>query len=141
MADTRVPTRQLHDRTLAQGEHVFSSLNFREVPAAGVDLAVELEVTPRVSNGRGTLQGGLIATLVDVAAGLATVRTLPEGHDTTTSDLSVHYLRPVTTGPARAEATVVRRGRRRIVLRVEVLDGEGELAAVSTISFAVLPPR
>jgi uncharacterized protein (TIGR00369 family) len=57
-----------------------------------------------------------------------------------TTDLSIHYLRGLTVGPARAVATVVRRGRSLAVVTVDVIDvGTGELCAVSTVAFSVSP--
>ena len=62
--------------------------------------------------------------------------------DVTTADLNVHFLAPVVVGPARAEATIVRAGRRLIVTAVDVTDaGRDRLAARSTLSFAVLKRR
>jgi acyl-coenzyme A thioesterase PaaI-like protein len=57
-----------------------------------------------------------------------------------TSDLSVHFLTPVRPGPARATATLVAHGTRRIVVGVEVTDmGRAErLAARATVGFAIL---
>jgi acyl-coenzyme A thioesterase PaaI-like protein len=50
--------------------------------------------------------------------------------------------RLVIDGPARAEATIIRKGKRPIITRVEVTDmGRDRLAAIATLSFAVLDPR
>ena len=54
----------------------------------------------------------------------------------------IHYLAPVIDGPARAEATVVRAGKRLIVTAVDLTDvGRNRLAARATLSFAVLDRR
>jgi len=56
--------------------------------------------------------------------------------------MTVHFLAPILEGPARAEATVVRAGRRLSVIAVDVTDAaRGRLAARATLSFAVLDPR
>jgi acyl-coenzyme A thioesterase PaaI-like protein len=56
--------------------------------------------------------------------------------------MNVHFLAPIIVGPARAEATVVRAGRRLIVTSVDVTDaGRDRLAARATLTFAVLEPR
>jgi uncharacterized protein (TIGR00369 family) len=62
-----------------------------------------------------------------------------EGHSTATIDLNVHFLLPIVTGPARATATVVRRGKRTVVVRVDVHDvGRDRLAATAIVQFVVL---
>ncbi len=122
--------------------HLFAQLELRDLEVEGADLAVEMPTGPHLTNARGALQGGLIATLIDVVAGRAALQGMPSLESVATSDLSVHYLAPVVVGPARAEARVLRRGRRSVVVDVQVYDGASDrLAAVSTISFAVLQPR
>jgi uncharacterized protein (TIGR00369 family) len=128
--------------TDARPTHFFAQLGLRDVAVEGVDLAMELDNKPDRTNARGALQGGLIATLIDIVAGRLAVRGLPSAESVATSDLTIHYLAPVVEGPARAQAKVLRRGKRSVVLQVEVYDvGADRLAAVSTIAFAVLRPR
>jgi uncharacterized protein (TIGR00369 family) len=123
--------------------HLLGELEMRDVPAKDGELAIEMALTPRLVNNRGGLQGGLIATLVDVVTGRVAATGLDRGISVATSDLSLHYLSAVTVGPARAEATAVRRGKRQIVLRAEVYDvgRDDKLAAICTATFAVLPLR
>lgn len=124
------------------GEHIFSSLGMEDVDVEGVDLAVAMAVGPRLANSRGALQGGLIATLIDVVAGRLAMRGADPGHSSATNDMNIHYLAPIVQGPARAEGKVLRRGRRSVVIHVDVRDlATDRLAAVSTISFTLLPPR
>lgn len=124
------------------GEHLFSSLGMEDVEVDGVDLAVTMAVGPRLANSRGALQGGLIATLIDVVAGRLAMQGADAGHSSATNDMNIHYLAPIVRGPARAEGRILRRGRRTVVIHVDVRDlATDRLAAVSTISFTLLPPR
>ena len=126
---------------LDSGEHLFMSLGMTDVEVEGADLAVEMPVSPRLANSRGGLQGGLIATLIDVVAGRLAMDGAKAGHSSATSDMSIHFLAPIVVGPARAEGRVLRRGRRSVVVHVDVRDlATDRLAAVSTISFTVLAP-
>ena len=126
---------------LASGDHLLLALGMVDVDVEGADLAIEMPVSPRVANSRGGLQGGLIATLIDVVAGRLAVDGADAGHGSATSDMSIHFLAPIVDGPARAEGRVLRRGRRSVVVHVDVRDMASErLAAVSTISFTVLAP-
>ena len=128
--------------TQARPEHLFAQLGMRDVVVEGTDLAMEMPTAPHLTNARGALQGGLIATLIDIVAGRAALQGLPSMESVATADLNVHYLAPVLVGPARAEARILRRGSRTVVVSVEVHDAGAErLAAVSTIAFSVLRPR
>ncbi|WP_137147942.1 PaaI family thioesterase [Mycolicibacterium sp. CR10] len=119
--------------------HLFAQMNFRDVEESDERLVIELDNRPDLVNRRGALQGGLVATLIDIAAGRLADRHVGPGQDVTTADMTIHYLAPILEGPARAEATVVRAGRRLSIIAVDVTDAaRGRLAARATLSFAVL---
>lgn len=97
------------------------------------------ELTNTDSN---TLHGGVVATLIDNAAGTA-LRTVLESPGTAryaTTELNLSYLRPAT-GDLRAEATVRRRGRSLVVVQVDVdarrPSGEWTTVAVGRASYYV----
>jgi uncharacterized protein (TIGR00369 family) len=122
-------------------EHILHRLDYVEVESTGDRLEMEMDNRPDLANVRGALQGGLVATLIDIAAGILAGRHTGVGHDVTTADLNIHFLAPVM-GRARAEATIVRAGRRLIVTAVDVTDlDRNRLAARATLTFAVLEPR
>ncbi len=130
-----------HSGAAEHERHFLLQLNMSDAEVPGADLAMDLPFAANMANGRGGLQGGLVATLADVVAGRAVLDGLASGETISTSDLTIHYLAPVRVGPARAAAYVVRRGRRSVVVRVEVYDaGADRHAATCTLAFAVLPP-
>ena len=122
--------------------HLLGRLGMRDVVDSDERLIIEMDNRPDLTNVRGALQGGLVATLIDIAAGRLAGRHVGADQDVTPADMNVHYLAPVVVGPARAEATIVRAGKRLIVTAVDVTDiGRDRLAARSTLSFAVLDRR
>lgn len=123
--------------------HLLTQLGMYDVDVpAGADLAMALPLNPRVTNPRGGLQGGLVATLVDVTAGRAALRLAGEGHGVPTSDLHIRFLSAVTVGPAVAVARVLRQGRTQIILQVDVYDeGRDVLAATCTLAFSIVKSR
>jgi uncharacterized protein (TIGR00369 family) len=125
-------------RKLADG-HAFDAFEWRPVEVAGVDGAIDMEVTPRVVNSSGALQGGLLATLCDMVAGTALLGGDSPYERSATSELHISFLEGARTGPVRATARILRRGRRTAVVRVDVVDrGAGDaLVAVATLTFAV----
>ena len=79
--------------------------------------------------------GGVIATLIDSAMAIAIMALLEENERTVTVDLTIHYLRPVPEGLAKASARVVRAGRRVVTVSAELFDGEGKLAATAISTY------
>ena len=135
---------QQHWEVIERGEHLFQQLLTRDLPSPDGHLVIEMDIRPELTNVRGGLQGGLIAVLIDMCAGRLADQTCDHenGFSTATADLNVHFLSPVTVGPVRTEARIVRKGKASIVLQVEVTDlGRDKLAAVSTLAFTVLAPR
>jgi len=78
---------------------------------------------------RPALHGGVLSSLIDTAGGVASWSALPEGETVSTVDLRVDYLEPARlAGPLRAEAFVVRKGKRVCHVRV-ALTQDGTLVA------------
>ena len=103
------------------------------------EFAMTMPVSPQVVNTSGALQGGLIATLVDVAGGQFGLEFLQPGTTMTTADLFVRYLRPIRQGSAYAVPRMLRSGKRAMVMQIDIYgDGEDELLATATVNFAVI---
>jgi uncharacterized protein (TIGR00369 family) len=116
------------------------SLGLRWLSVEG-DLAVECDLRDDVVGPAGSLEGGVVSTLVDVAAGSAAAIALRSL--IATSDLTVHFLAPVTVGPARATAVPLRVGSDTAVVEVRVIDlgKDDRLCAVGLASFRALRER
>jgi uncharacterized protein (TIGR00369 family) len=82
----------------------------------------------------GSVHGGVIATILDSAAGCAVHSTLTKGQTYTSIDLSAKYLRPVTTKTGRMQAigTVVARGSRTALAQARLVDARDRLLAFAT---------
>ena len=85
-------------------------------------------------NGR-IAHGGAVATLIDSAMAFAIMPILAENERSITVDLTIHYLRPVSEGVARASARVVRAGRRVITVSAELFDSNEKLAATALSTY------
>jgi uncharacterized protein (TIGR00369 family) len=85
-------------------------------------------------NTLGSVHGGVIATILDSAAGCAVHSTLAKGQTYTSIDLSVKYLRPVTTKTGRMQAvgTVLTRGSRTALAQARLIDARDRLLAFAT---------
>jgi uncharacterized protein (TIGR00369 family) len=85
-------------------------------------------------NPLGTVHGGIIATLLDTAAGCTVHSTLPAGFGYTSLDLMTRFIKPVTikSGLLRCEGGIISRGRRTAVAESRLFDEAGALLAHAT---------
>ncbi|SOJ56376.1 Putative esterase [Mycobacterium simulans] len=120
---------------------LFAQIGMRPATAHGDEFAMTMPVSPQVVNTSGALQGGLLATLADVAGGQLGLEYLQPGTAMTTADLTIRYLRPIRQGSALAVPRVLRAGRRSLVMQIDIFgdsDSESELAATATVNFSIL---
>jgi acyl-CoA thioesterase len=99
-----------------------------------------LPIREELKQNNAIVHGGAIASLIDSAMAFAIIPLLAEEERTTTVDLTIHYLRPLVEGVAKASARVVRAGRRIIVVSADVLDHQDRLAATAVSTYARLIP-
>jgi len=133
-------------KELTPDELALLEKTFRQVPYVGL-LGLEfvaasrgtatfaLEAREELTRMGGILHGGAVVSLMDTAAACAVHTLLEPGGRTVTVDLTVHFLSPATSGRVEARATVLRKGRRVIILNVEARDADGSLIATSTMTY------
>jgi uncharacterized protein (TIGR00369 family) len=106
----------------------------------GLRLAGRIPVTADVCDPGGMVRAGVVATLVDVIGGGLSVRTAAPDW-AVTADLSLRLFPHRFAGPApsvEATGSIVRAGRRAIVMEVDVRDPGGGPVAHATMSFTVM---
>jgi uncharacterized protein (TIGR00369 family) len=94
-----------------------------------------MPIRDELKQNHGVAHGGSIAAVIDSAMALAIMPMLAENERTTTVDLTIHYLRPLTEGTARASARVVRAGKRVITVSAELVDEQNKLAATAISTY------
>jgi uncharacterized protein (TIGR00369 family) len=113
----------------------------------GLEAAAPGEVTGRLSWSPGLctiggiLHGGTLMALADTVGAVCAVLNLPEGATTATISSSSNLLRAVRGGDVTATARPLSTGKTVIVVRTELHDDQGRLAAQVTQAQAVLPAR
>ncbi len=100
--------------------------------------SIHLEVREDLKQYQGVVHGGAVASLIDTAAAFAVLTQLEINERVTTTDLTIHYLRPANSGRLTARARIVRTGRRLIVLSVEVTNDHEILVATAVTSYIKL---
>jgi len=89
----------------------------------------EMDASARHHNPMGTLHGGILCDIADVAMGSAYASTLEDGESFTTLELKINFLRPVGAAHLVAEAVVVQRGRTVGLTECSITDEQGRLVA------------
>jgi uncharacterized protein (TIGR00369 family) len=89
----------------------------------------DLQAEPRHANPMGTLHGGVLCDLADLAIGAAMATSLEDDESFTSLDLSIKFLKPVWNARLRATAEIVKRTRTLGLLECDVTDDGGSLVA------------
>jgi len=97
---------------------------------------IRLKMRDELRQPHGLLHGGATASVIDTAMAFAVVTKLADDEKASTVDLTVHYLRPVTTGSIVCTAKVVKAGKRLLTVSAEVVNDEEKLIATALSTYA-----
>jgi len=134
-------TAELTDEQRRRIEHAREAVPFLkllgiEVESVGQGTAtLVVHMREELMRNDGIVHGGVMASLIDSAFAFAIIPLLDEGERTVTVDMTIHYLRPVSDGAAKAVARVVRAGRRVITVSAELFDENEKLAATALSTY------
>ena len=117
------------------GKHIRSRVQSVEPGRASLYIDVE----DFHHNGNGTLHGGVYASLIDNAMGMAVLALV--GVRTATVEMNVHFLGSVGGGRITCHAEVVHRTRRMATAEAKVYDEEGNLVSMGTGAFRVFEKK
>jgi uncharacterized protein (TIGR00369 family) len=102
---------------------------------------LRIEITPNLHQRRGSVHGGVLATLIDGAVGSAVRSVLSEEEISPTVELKINYLRPATGEYLIAKSKLCHRGRTLAVGQAEIYDSNGDLVALGAATFMILKKR
>lgn len=103
-------------------------------------IRLELDAGSRHHNPIGTVHGGILCDMADLAMGTAFAATLEEGEGFTTVQLAANYLRAVKEGLLIATGKVIHRGRSTGYTECEIVDSKGRMVAKLTSTCMVTRP-
>ena len=135
---------QLDEERMTRIREAFASVPYSRL--VGIELGemrsgeanLHLDIRDELKQNQGVVHGGAVASLIDTAAAFAVVTRLESGERVTTTDLTIHYLRPITSGRITATARIVRGGRRLLVISVEVTNSQHVLVATAITGYIKL---
>jgi len=131
-------TRESEDSRLSRVRAAFASVAYAKFlglelcETADGQIAICLDVRDELKQNHSVVHGGAIASLIDTASAFAILAVLKPDEKVTTTDLTIHYLRPVTSGRMVALAKILREGKRRFVVSVEVENNGALIASAIT---------
>jgi len=108
------------------------------------EVSIHLDIRDELKQNQGVVHGGAIASLIDTASAFAVLTQIDPAERVTTTDLTIHYLRPAITGRMVATARIIRGGRRLFVLSVDVHDSAAALIATAVTTYIKIdknPPK
>ncbi|HKC10705.1 MAG TPA: PaaI family thioesterase [Vicinamibacteria bacterium] len=113
-------------------------LGIRAVAFDEGQAVLELEAEGRHANPMGTMHGGVLCDLADLAMGVACYSTLAGEESFTTLELKINFLKPIWTGRLTARAEVKKGGRTTAFLVCEIHDDKDSLVAVASSTCMIL---
>jgi uncharacterized protein (TIGR00369 family) len=81
------------------------------------------------SNRHGTVQGGMLAAMLDSATGNAVIANLPSDRTAVTTRLDTTFVKPAALGPLTATARLIKLDDRSASAEAELVDGSGQVVA------------
>jgi uncharacterized protein (TIGR00369 family) len=134
--------RSIADGSLPQPP-MYKTLDFRLVAADEGASRFECDPGDFLYNPLGTIHGGVAATLIDSAAGVAVQSTLGVGLTTATIRLTIDYARPILerTGRLTCIGRIVKPGRQVALAEADLIGEDGKLYARGTGAFMTTPLR
>lgn len=116
-------------------------LQYHPIDGTSDGVLVELPIRDDLRGPAGSLEGGVISTIIDCAGAAAVARQL--GNLVATQQMSISFLAPGRLGPVRAAATPLRIASDHGVAEVRVVDSghDDRLMAVALVTVRALSRR
>lgn len=134
-------------RKLMAGDHpappIASVLGFTLKEVDEGRAVFEMEVGEHQYNPIGCVHGGVIATLLDSAMGVAVHSTLLPGESYTTLEFKVNFMRTLTMATDRllSEGKIVHRGRTTAISEATAVDSKGRIYARASCTCLIIPEK
>lgn len=124
----------------AYANNTFVTLGIEPVSYGNSSAVLKMEVTEKLHNGAGVLQGGFYTILGDEAIALAIHAELSETENAVTISETTEFLKSVKEGVVYAVAHITKKGRRVIFAEAEVREGstDGRVLSRTTASYLVM---
>ncbi len=106
--------------------------------AATGEVKLRFIAKPEFANRHGTVQGGFLAAMLDSAAGMAVMLSLPPEQTAVTTRLDVSYLKPASIGPLHATSRIIRCDARSADVEAQLMDDAGLVLATAKAELRIV---
>jgi uncharacterized protein (TIGR00369 family) len=113
-------------------------IGFRPIAFDNGEVVLEFDAAEKHTNPMGTLHGGVLCDVADLAMGMAFAATLEDDESFTTLELKINFLRPVFKEKLLAYGRVVKRGKSVGMVECDVKNAAGALVAKVSSTCMVL---
>ncbi|WP_338450647.1 PaaI family thioesterase [Niallia oryzisoli] len=110
-------------------------IGLKEIELSEGAAILELPIIYEITQSRGNVHGGVVASLVDAAVGAALRSLLPGGKAGVTVELKVNYLRPASGDRLIAKGRVIKKGNSLVVGEATILNDEEKEVAVGLVTY------
>jgi uncharacterized protein (TIGR00369 family) len=93
------------------------------------EVTLEFQATERHTNPMGTLHGGVLCDVADLAMGMVFASSLEDGESFTTLELKINFFRPVFKEKLLATGKMVKRGKTVGMVECDIKNETGALVA------------
>src|SRR5690242_768438 len=107
-------------------------------------ITIAFEARPEFCNLLGTVQGGMLAAMLDLVMSFSALCTMGgPGYVVPTIDMNTHFLSPAKPGRIVGEGRVIKKGRSITFMEGRLLDAQGALLSTATASGTLMkwPPE
>jgi uncharacterized protein (TIGR00369 family) len=102
---------------------------------------LEFLARPEFCNRHGTVQGGILAAMLDSATGTVVMASLPSHLTAVTVELNTSFVKPAPPGLLRAWALLIAADDRNAEVEAEIATSQGEVVARATAKLRILKRR
>jgi uncharacterized protein (TIGR00369 family) len=99
------------------------------VDAKSGEVQLRFLADPQFANRHGTVQGGMLAAMLDSATGNAVMASLPPERTAVTTRLDTTFVKPAALGPLTATARLARLNEVSALAEAELFDSSGQIVA------------
>jgi len=111
-------------------------------PVAG-RITIAFEAKPEFCNLLGTVQGGMLAAMLDLVMSFSVLCTMGPGYVVPTIDMTTHFLSPQSPAASSARGVTVKKGRTVTFMEGRLVDAQGKLLTTGAASGTLMkwPPE
>ena len=116
-------------------------IGMEEQWAKNGEAELKLVITGDLLNRGGSVQGGVLASLIDGVTGAAIASTIRENQTVVTTDLKISYLLPAKGDYLIAKGSTIHKGSTLAVSQAKIFNSKGDTIAAGMATFMILPSK